>query len=74
MATTTVILRLTESEKRLLADHAKMCGMSMSEFVRIAALSHVEGELDAAVWEDARRELDDNLQTLTATEIAAKYL
>lgn len=74
MATTTVTLRLTESEKRLLADHAKMRGVSMSEFVRTAALSYVEDELDAVTWEDAKREFDDNPQTLTAAEITAKYL
>lgn len=74
MATTTVTLRLTESEKQLLADYAKTFGVSISEFVRTAALSRIEDELDLAIWEDAKREFDEDPQALTADEIAAKYL
>lgn len=74
MATTTITLRLAESEKQVLADYAKTFGMSVSEFVRTSALSRIEDELDLVVWEDAKREFDRNPQTLTADEIAAKYL
>ncbi len=48
--------------------------MSISEFVRTAALSRIEDELDLVVWEDAKRELDADPTTLTADEVAAKYL
>lgn len=74
MATTTVTLRLAESEKQVLADYAKTFGMSISEFVRTAALSRVEDELDLVTWEDAKREFDGDSETLSADEIAAKYL
>lgn len=74
MATTTLTLRLKESEKRVLADYAKTFGMSISEFVRTAALERIEDELDLATWENAKREFDTEPSTLTADEIAAKYL
>lgn len=74
MATSTLTLRLDESEKRLLADYAKTFGMSLSEFVRTAALEKIEDELDLRVWDEAKSEFDANPQALTAQEIAAKYL
>lgn len=74
MATTTITLRLAESEKQLLADYARTFGVSVSEFVRSAALSRIEDELDLVAWEGAKREFDENPQTLSADEVAAKYL
>ncbi len=74
MATTTITLRLAESEKQAIADYAKTFGVSISEFVRTAALSRIEDELDLAAWEEAKREFDQDPQTLTASEVAAKYL
>lgn len=74
MATTTITLRLAMSEKQAIADYAKTFGMSISDFVRTAALSRLEDELDLAVWEEAKREFDQDPQTLTATEVAAKHL
>lgn len=66
MTTTTITLRFTESEKAVLADHAKSVGMSISEFVRTAALSRMEDELDLVAWEEAKREFDEDPKTLTA--------
>ena len=74
MATTTITLRLAESEKQAIADYARTFGVSISEFVRTAALSRIEDELDLAAWEEAKREFDQDPQTLTASEVAAKYL
>ncbi|MFV0533351.1 MAG: type II toxin-antitoxin system RelB family antitoxin [Cumulibacter sp.] len=72
--TTTITLRLAESEKEVLAAYAKTFGMSISEFVRTAALSRIEDELDLVAWENAKREFDTDPTTLTADEVAAKYL
>lgn len=74
MATSTLTLRLTEGEKQLLADYAKTFGMSLSEFVRTAALERIEDELDLKIWDEAKREFDEDGETLSADEIAAKYL
>ncbi|MGB4778272.1 type II toxin-antitoxin system RelB family antitoxin [Microbacterium sp.] len=74
MATSTLTLRLAESEKKLLADYAKAFGMSLSEFVRTSALERIEDELDLKAWDEAKGEFDANPETLTAEQIAAKYL
>lgn len=74
MPTSTVTLRLEESEKKLLTDYAKAFGMSVSEFVRSSALEKIEDELDLRAWDEAKSEFDANPQALTAEEIAAKYL
>lgn len=74
MPTTNITVHLTEAEKQLLADHAKTLEMSISEFMRRAALAHVEDELDRATWEDAKHVFDADPQTLTADEVASKHL
>ncbi|MGO3146077.1 MAG: type II toxin-antitoxin system RelB family antitoxin [Leucobacter sp.] len=74
MTTSTLTLRLAEKEKKLLADYAKTFGMSVSEFVRTSALEKVEDELDLRAWDEAKSQFDANPQSLTAEEIAAKYL
>lgn len=74
MSTTTITLRLQEAEKQILADYAKTFGVSISEFVRTSALARVEDELDLRAWDEAKREFDDHPETLTADEIASKYL
>lgn len=70
----TLTLRLAAEEKRLLADYARTFGMSVSEFVRTAALERIEEELDLVAWDEAKREHDADPQTLSAREIADKYL
>ncbi|SEB66748.1 Ribbon-helix-helix protein, copG family [Paramicrobacterium humi] len=74
MATSTLTLRLDASEKRLLTDYAKTFGMSVSEFVRRSALERIEDELDLQAWNRAKDEFDADPLTLSADEIAAKYL
>ncbi|MBX3312293.1 MAG: hypothetical protein KF916_05285 [Microbacteriaceae bacterium] len=74
MSTTTITLRLADAEKQLLADYAQTFGMSISEFVRSSALARVEDELDLVAWDEAKREFDKNPKTLTAEEVASKYL
>lgn len=74
MSTTTITLRLSEPEKQLLSDYARTFGVSISEFVRNAALSRIEDELDLVAWEDAKREFEHDPRTLTPDQIAAKYL
>lgn len=72
--TTTITLRLAESEKQALMDYAKTFGVSVSEFVRTAALSRIEDELDLVAWDAAKREFDADPRVLSADEMAAKYL
>lgn len=73
MSSTTITLRLEASEKQALADYARTFGVSVSEFVRTAALERIEDQLDLQAWDDAKREFDADPATLTPAEIAAKY-
>ena len=74
MASTTMTIRLDEAEKALISDYASTYGTSVSEFMRRAALDLIEDELDLRAWEEAKREFDDDPVTLSASEIARKYL
>ena len=74
MTTTTINIRLAESEKQLLADYARTVDMSISDFVRTTALSRVEDALDLVAWEGAKREFDSAPKPLSADEVASKYL
>lgn len=74
MSSATLTLRLDESEKRLIASYAETFGMSLSEFVKRSALERIEDELDLKAWDKAKQEFDADPLTLTAGEIAAKYL
>lgn len=73
MPTRAVKVRLTSSEKQSIAEYAKTSGMSISDFLRTTALSRIEDGLDLAAWDEAKREFDEDSQTLTAEEVAATY-
>lgn len=74
MATATMTIRLDSSDKSLIGDYAKTFGMSVSEFMRMAALERIEEELDLKAWYEAKAEYDDNPTSYSAEEIARKYL
>jgi len=71
---TTMTVRLDSREKDLISDYAKAFGTSVSEFVRTAVLERIEDELDLKAWDQAKAEFDADPATLSAAEIAAKYL
>ena len=74
MASTTMTIRLEGEEKDLISDYAAAFGISVSEFMRNAALERIEDELDLKVWEEAKAEFDSDPETISAAEIARKYL
>ena len=74
MPPTTMTVRLDSREKDLISDYAKAFGTSVSEFVRTAVLERIEDELDLKAWDQAKAEFDADPATLSAAEIAAKYL
>lgn len=74
MASATMTIRLESDEKALISDYATAFGQSVSEFMRKAALERIEDELDLKVWREAKAEFDADSVTLTAGEIAEKYL
>ncbi len=74
MASATMTIRLESEEKNLISDYAAAFGMSVSEFMRKAALERIEDELDLKVWEEAKAEFEADPLTISAAEIAGKYL
>lgn len=74
MATATMTIRLDQEEKNLISDYAAAFGTSVSEFMRKTALERIEDELDLKAWEEAKAEFDADPVTISAAEIAKKYL
>lgn len=74
MASTTMTVRMDEEEKDLVSAYARTYGISSSEFMRRCALERIEDELDLETWRAAKAEFDADPQTISAAEIARKYL
>ena len=74
MASSTITIRLDADEKRLIGDYANAYGTSVSEFIRRTVLEFLEDQLDLQQWYEAKREFDRDPRTLSAEEIAEKYL
>lgn len=74
MAGATMTIRLESEEKSLISDYAAAFGTSVSEFMRSAALERIEDELDLRIWEEAKAEFETDPVTVSAAEIARKYL
>ena len=52
----TMTLRISDEDSRLIKDFAKLHGISVSEFMRRAALEKIEDELDVRAAEKAYAE------------------
>ncbi len=74
MASATMTIRLDGQEKALISDYAATFGTSVSEFMRTAALERIEDELDLRAWEEAKAEFEKDPVTLSAADVARKYL
>lgn len=74
MPTATMTIRLDGDEKDLISDYATAFGISVSEFIRKAALERIEDELDLKLWEEAKAEFEADQTTFSAAEIAKKYM
>ncbi len=74
MASATMTIRLDSEEKSLISDYAAAFGTSASEFMRSAALERIEDELDLQAWKKAKAEFEKDPATLSAADIARKYL
>lgn len=74
MTSATMTIRMSESEKQLITDYARAFGTSASEFMRRSALESIEDELDLRAWKEAKAEFDADPVTLSAADVAKKYL
>lgn len=74
MSSATITIRMDSAEKSLISDYAKTFGTSVSDFMRRCVLEHIEDELDLEAWKQAKVEFDADPVTISATDIARKYL
>ena len=69
----TVSLRLSEDDARLIKDYAKLHGVTVSEFLRHAALEKIEDELDVRAAEKAYAEYLADPVTYSLDEIEKDF-
>ena len=74
MSSATMTIRLDDEEKSLITGYAAAFGTSVSEFMRKAALERIEDELDLNAWEEAKAEFEADPTTVSAAEMAKRYL
>ena len=69
----TVSLRLYEADTRLIKDYARLHGITVSEFMRRAALEKIEDELDIRAAEKAYTEYLADPVTYSHDEIMREF-
>lgn len=69
----TVSLRLSEDDTRLIKDYARLHGVTVSEFMRRAALEKIEDELDIRAAEKAYAEYLADPVTYSLDEIEKEF-
>lgn len=68
----TVTLRMSDEDTRLIKDFARLHGITVSEFMRRAALEKIEDELDVRAAEKAYAEYLADPVTYSLDEIEAE--
>ena len=69
----TITVRMSDEDTRLIRDYAKLQGVTVSEFIRRAALERIEDELDIRAAEKAYAEYLANPVTYTHDEIMEEF-
>ena len=69
----TVSLRMSDDDTRLIKDYAKLHGVTVSEFMRRAALEKIEDELDLRAAEKAYAEYLADPVTYSHDEIMKEF-
>lgn len=69
----TMSLRISEEDSRLIQDYARLHGVTVSEFMRRAALEKIEDELDIRAAEKARAEYLANPVTTSHKELMKEF-
>ena len=69
----TISLRLSEDDTRLIKDYARLHGVTVSEFMRRAALEKIEDELDIRAAEKAYAEYLADPVTYSHDEIMKEF-
>ena len=69
----TVSIRMSDEDTRLIKDYAKLHGVTVSDFLRRAALEKIEDELDLRAAEKAYAEYLANPVTYSHEEIMKEF-
>lgn len=69
----TVSIRMSDEDTRLIKDYARLHGVSVSDFLRRAALEKIEDELDIRAAEKAYAEYLANPVTYSHEEIMKEF-
>ena len=69
----TMTLRVSDEDSRLIQDYARLHGISVSEFLRNAALEKIEDEFDLRAAEKARAEFLANPVTISHDEMMKEF-
>jgi predicted DNA-binding protein len=69
MASTTVSIRMEQTEKDALLAYADLHGKSVSDTLREALFEKIEDELDLHFYEIAKKEYDEDPTTYTFAEV-----
>lgn len=69
----TMTLRINEEDSRLIKDYARLQGITVSEFLRRAALEKIEDELDIKAAEKAYAEYLADPVTYSHDEIMKEF-
>ncbi len=69
----TLTLRISEKDSKLIKDFARFQGITVSEFMRRAALERIEDELDIRAAEKAYAEYLANPVTYSHEEIMKEF-
>ncbi|MDK7284334.1 type II toxin-antitoxin system RelB family antitoxin [Staphylococcus pettenkoferi] len=67
--TTTVSVRLTEDDKRLIQHYAQVHALSSSELLKQATLEKIEDEVDLALYHQAMNDFHQDSTTYTPEEV-----
>ena len=65
---TTITLKTTEEEKKILKEYAKFNGMSLNQYIKQSMLEKIEDEYDYKVAESAYEEFVNNGEKATPFE------
>ena len=69
----TITLRISDDESSVIRDYARLKGVSVSEFMRRAALEKIEDELDLRAGETAWAKYQANPESCSLDEIEKEF-
>lgn len=69
----TVTVRMDREEKDVIADFAKLFGVSVSQFMRDCALERIEDEIDVEAYKRAKAEYEANPISYSCDEVMREF-